>query len=263
MKLQPFAAEHRRAGKAVLDIVLVLAILAALAYRAGLIPGLGSAPDGAPAPDPPVAETADSSETAAAAAKPREIALFDGKTLNNWEVTDFGGQGPVEVKDGQLILGFGEVLTGVTWKGDELIRDNYEIEIEAMRVDGSDFFCGLTFPVGDEPCSLIVGGWGGGVIGLSSIDGFDASENETTQYEQLKEKVWYNIRLRVSPEKIEAWLDDKQIVGLERKDRKFSTRIEVELSEPLGVASFQTTAAIRKFVQRPLGETAVEEEADD
>lgn len=57
---------------------------------------------------------------------------------------------------------------------------NYELSLEAMRVDGSDFFCGLTFPVGSNFCSFIVGGWGGGVVGLSSLNSEDASQNETT-----------------------------------------------------------------------------------
>ena len=57
---------------------------------------------------------------------------------------------------------------------------DYEVTLEAMRVDGNDFFCGMTFPAGKDPCTLIVGGWGGTVVGLSSINGMDASENETT-----------------------------------------------------------------------------------
>ena len=58
----------------------------------------------------------------------------------------------MEVKDGQILLHFGSEMTGITWTG-ELPRIDYEIKLEAMRVDGTDFFCGLTFPVGDPPCS--------------------------------------------------------------------------------------------------------------
>ena len=58
-------------------------------------------------------------------------------------------------------------MTGITWTN-EVPTNNYEISLEAMRVEGSDFFCALTFPVGNDPCSFIVGGWGGGVVGLSS-----------------------------------------------------------------------------------------------
>ena len=37
---------------------------------------------------------------------------------------------------------------------------DYELRLEAKRVEGGDFFCGLTFPVGKEYCTLILGGWG-------------------------------------------------------------------------------------------------------
>jgi len=185
------------------------------------------------------------------------IRLFDGKTLKGWKVTEFGGEGDVSVKDGKLMLGFGQNLTGVTWAGRkgekfELPKENYELRLEAMRVDGSDFFCGLTFPVGDGFASLILGGWGGGVIGISSIDGMDASENETTAYQEFEEKRWYQVRVRVTGEVIQAWLDKKKIVDVDRKDRKFTVRIEVEPSRPLGIATWQTTGAIRNITLHKL-----------
>src|SRR5262249_54003361 len=129
---------------------------------------------------------------------------------------------------------------------------DYEISLEAMRVSGSDFFCGLTFPVGEAPCSFIVGGWGGGVVGLSSIDGSDASENETTQYKEFTTGRWYKVRVRVTKEKIEAWIDDKKMVDLPTKDRGISIRVEVELSRPLGISSYATTAALRDIKLRRL-----------
>ena len=56
------------------------------------------------------------------------------------------------------LLSDGESLTGVTWQGEPPARMNYEIELDAQRVDGSDFFCGLTFPVNKTCASLICGG---------------------------------------------------------------------------------------------------------
>src|SRR5687768_9229555 len=106
--------------------------------------------------------------------------MFDGKTLTGWKVTDFAGHGDVKAVDGKLVLEQG-YMTGVTYTN-SVPRVNYEVSLEAMRVEGNDFFCGLTFAAGKDPCSLIVGGWGGGVVGLSSLDGEDASSNETTQY---------------------------------------------------------------------------------
>lgn len=176
--------------------------------------------------------------------------LFDGRTLTGWKVTDFAGRGEVNVKDGRIILETGS-MTGVTWTND-LPRMNYEISLDAMRVEGSDFFCGLTFPVGKDPCSLIVGGWGGGVVGLSSLDGADAANNETTKYMMFESGKWYQIRLRVTPTKIEAWIDAEKVVDATTTDRTLSIRIEVEESKPLGIASWSTTAALRNIKLRRL-----------
>jgi len=103
--------------------------------------------------------------------------LFDGKTLKNWAVTDFAGHGGAMVESNQVTISVGADLSGITWTNGTLPKTGYEISLEAIKMDGSDFFCGLTFPVGDSSCSLIVGGWGGGVVGLSSVDDMDASEN--------------------------------------------------------------------------------------
>jgi len=123
-----------------------------------------------------------------------------------------------------------------------------------MRVEGNDFFCGMTFPVGKVPCTLIVGGWGGTVVGLSSIDGKDASENETTRYMKFDSDRWYKIKLRVTEEKIEAWIDDELIVNFTIDGKRLSIRPEVELSKPFGIASWQTTAALRNIRVRRITE---------
>ena len=177
--------------------------------------------------------------------------LFDGKTLTNWQPTKFVGEGAVKVADGQIILEAGKDLTGITWTG-EKPPGNYELTLQAMRVEGRDFFAGVTFPVGDSFCSLIVGGWGGTVVGLSSINGMDASENETSQSIEFTSGRWYTIRVRVSAEKIEAWLDERQIVDVVRKGKEIDIRIEMTKSQPIGVASWRTKAALRDIRLRRL-----------
>jgi hypothetical protein len=178
--------------------------------------------------------------------------LFDGKTLANWQSTTFGGEGAVKAENGQIVLETGKSLTGITWAGGDLPKTNYEIALQAMRVEGHDFFAGITFPVGDSFCSLILGGWGGSVVGLSSINFLDASENETSQSIDFENGRWYNVRVRVTPEKIQAWLDDRQIISQDLKDNKISVRIEVEPSKPLGVATWKTKGALRDFRLRRL-----------
>jgi hypothetical protein len=188
-----------------------------------------------------------------ATSKLREIKLFNGKNLDGWKSSEFGGDGEITIEDGTLILDMGNDLTGVAWKeGKVLPKFNYEITLDAQRVDGSDFFCGLTFPIKDDPCSLILGGWGGTVCGLSSLNFRDASENETTTFRDFKNRQWYKIRLRVLEKKITAWVDDKEILDVDLTDLKIGIRGEVELSKPLGFCSYRTKAALKNIVLKEI-----------
>lgn len=186
--------------------------------------------------------------------------LFDGKTLAGWAQSGFEGEGAVKVlnpfKDnrGAIVLEAGTTLSGITrTRGAALPRSNYEISLEAMKLAGSDFFCGLTFPAGKTACTFIVGGWAGMVVGISSIDYADASENETTQGMEFADNRWYRIRVRVTDEKIEAWIDDTQMVDLPLAGRKISLRPgDIQKSLPLGIASYMTRAALRDIRLRRL-----------
>lgn len=181
----------------------------------------------------------------------QEVSLFDGKTLGQWKVTDFGGQGNVYVKDGAIYMEMGSYATGITWSG-PVVRMDYEITLDAMRVDGSDFFCALTFPVGESPCTLVLGGWGGTLCGLSNLDYYDASENETTTFYAFEKNTWYHVRLRVIPDQIQAWLDGEQLIDVITKDRKIDIRAEMDLCQPLGIATWVTTGAVRNIRVRKL-----------
>ena len=181
--------------------------------------------------------------------------LFDGKTLGHWKSTEFGGEGKVHVKDGQIILEMANAdLTGITWAGkpEDLPKIDYEISLEAMRVEGFDFFCGLTFPYKDSHASLICGGWGGGLVGISSFNDMDASQNETSSYYQFENGKWYKILLQVREKTIKAWVDGKQVVDAEVRDRKVGVRIEVDASRPLGIATWHTKGALRNLRIRRL-----------
>ena len=174
------------------------------------------------------------------------ISLFDGKAFDGWEISQFGTQGPVDIYDGKIVLGMGDGLTGITWVK-EFPKINYEVSLEAMKISGNDFFCGITFPVNDDFCSFIVGGWGGPVVGLSTIDGVDASENSTKILKKLEKNTWYKIRLKVSPQKIIAWIDNEKVVDFEILEQKLSIRPEVDQSIPFGIASWNTKAALRNI----------------
>ena len=199
------------------------------------------------APTPTEDQADEAQASAALDFKPgKEVCLFDGQSLGYWKVTDFGGQGDVHIEDEAIYLEMGSYTTGITWTG-PVVRMDYEISLEAMRVDGTDFFCALTFPVGENPCTLVLGGWGGTLCGLSNIGFYDASENETTTFYSFKNKVWYYVRLRVRPDRIQAWLDDEQLVDVEITGKKIDIRPEMDLCQPLGIATWVTTGAVRNI----------------
>jgi len=177
--------------------------------------------------------------------------MFDRRTLSGWTESDFYGRSDVRLENDRIILPAGSDMTGINWTGD-LPRVDYEVSLEAMRVSGGDFFCGFTFPVKQDQCSLILGGWGGTVVGLSSLDGFDASENETSLWMRFDNERWYRVRLRVTQGKIEAWLDAKKIVDINTAGRRISIRWECEASKPFGFATWRTTGALRDIRLRKL-----------
>lgn len=192
----------------------------------------------------------------AAADTPKEFVLFDGKSLDDWQAVDAGGSGPVELKDQQMIIHTGDSITGAIYKkADKLPLTNYELTLDAERLEGSDFFCGLTFPVGSlKTCvTLIMGGWGGAVTGISSIDGADASENSTGHYLRLDDKTWYHVKVRVTPENLSVWINDKQEVDADIKGKKIGLRPgPIEDYAPLSLTTYQTTAAIKNVKVTPL-----------
>ncbi len=168
--------------------------------------------------------------------------LFDGKTLKNWTMPRFGGDGSITVEDGELVIGMGTLMTGVRYEK-VFPRLDYEIRYEAKRTQGSDFFAALTFPVASSYCTFINGGWGGGTTGLSSVNGLDASENHTSSYFAFVDHEWYKFRVRVTGEVILVWIDEPTkdgkrkeslVIELELKDQTVGLRDEITPYKPLG-----------------------------
>jgi hypothetical protein len=169
---------------------------------------------------------------------------------DHWE-----GMGGGQIDPGEpLRIGWGEGLTAVKWQGD-VPKPPFEMKLMAMRVDGTDFFCAVTFPVREsgECVTLVIGGWGGSLVGISSIDGKDASENETTSHHVFDTDVWYRIHLVCEGERIAAWIDGKKVVDVDTTGKKLSLR-EGQISDcaPFGLATWQTTGVIRNARWRPL-----------
>jgi len=193
-----------------------------------------------------------SSATSAQPAPGEWQSLFDGKSLGGWQQTPFTGRGQVRIVNGTILLGAGEEMTGITWtKG--FPKSNYEVRLEAVRMQGNDFFATMTFPVKDSYCSWVTGGWGGDIVGLSSLDGWDASDNETRSYYQFQNGQWYSLRLRVTDDVIEAWIDNDMVIRVALKGRRIGLRFgEIKLSAPFGFAAYVTTGGLRKLEYRLL-----------
>lgn len=195
---------------------------------------------------------------AIAADAPKPISLFDGKSMDDWEIVDIGGSGEVLLEEGLLVIKMGDSVSGAVYKkADKLPVTNYEITLEARRTMGVDFFCGLTFPVGSlKTCAtLVIGGWGGSVTGISCIDGMDASENSTGTYQRYKDNEWYKIKLRVTPKNLSTWVNDKQVIDADIDGKKITVRPgPIESYLPLSLTTFATTSEIKNVVLTPIAE---------
>lgn len=212
-----------------------------------------------PPPQQPEPVITTPTETATPATKPEEApaaakwkSLFDGKTLDGWKSIEFGGEGEVSVKDGKIVMERGSDITGIVYSGAALPKVNYELAWQAQRIDGLDFFSGLVFPYKDDYCSFVVGGWGGGVVGLSSVDGNYANENNTGSNEVFKQDQWYRLRLRVGDNFVRAWIDDRNVVDLDLTGHKLSLHPALDLAKPLGISCFATVSGLKDLYFREL-----------
>ena len=153
-----------------------------------------------------------------------------------------------------LRIGATKELNGLRWAGPVPVTP-YVVELEARRMSGSDFFCGLTFPVrdGSSSVSLIIGGWGGKLVGISSINSMDASENSTASQQDFEDGRWYRIRVEVRQEHLQAWIDDQQVIDAYTEDQPLSLRPgPIEACAPLGLATWMTQAELRGIQWRKL-----------
>ena len=173
--------------------------------------------------------------------------MFDSKKLGKWAALkkdEFEQAGKVHIRDGAIVMEAGDPATGIHWTG-KFPKQNYELIVEGKRIKGDDFFCGLTFPVSDGSLTLIMGGRGGWVVGLSCIDGFYAIDNDTCTSIKFKQNQWYKIRLRVTAANVGVWVDKEKVIALETERHKLAASEEMQRCLPVGVATWKTTGAIR------------------
>jgi len=198
-------------------------------------------------------------ETAEVKAIEHWIPLFDGESLAGWAMPVYGGDGIVDVQKGILVIGRGDMMTGIRYEK-EFPKINYEIRYEARRTEGYDFFASCTFPVKESFCTFINGGWGGGLTGLSNVDGLDASENSTGTYYGYRDNTWHRFRIRVVEDMVQVWItaqdregnweEERTIIELETEDRKLSVRSEVNQYKPLGFCTWSSEGQLRNIEYR-------------
>ena len=186
------------------------------------------------------------------AGKVDKLVLFDGKGLDGWKKTAMFKAGEVKVEEGSILIEAGGPMSGITSTRADLPTTDYELSFEARRVEGDDFFAAATFPVGKSFITLVNGGWGGSVTGLSSLNGADASENNTGRFVKYQNGTWYKFRVHVTDDVIRVWIDDKSIIVVNHRDQQVKTRIETRGNQPLGFATYRSKGAVRAVEVRRL-----------
>jgi len=193
---------------------------------------------------------------AALASRAETVRLFNGKDLAGWKIAEMTDRGMVSVlADGSVECGPGNPMTGIVYTN-EPPRMNYELSLQAVRVKGSDFFVALTIPVEKHYCTVIIGGWGGGICGVSSFDFLDAAENQWAECRNLENERWYTLRVRVTPGVLQVFLDETLYTARIEFDNpaRFSLRpgSDIDKTVPLGLATYGTLARWRNFTLTPI-----------
>lgn len=192
-----------------------------------------------------------------AAPRPVELpgpwSLLKEQFAPHWQQAGIPDEGEIRVEDGELILQAGKPMTGARWRGwnDDLPGTNYRLSYDAMRVEGDDIFGMVTFPVRshDSHATFVIGGWGGTVTGISSINFKDANENQTRGEQRFENNRWYRVRIEVRPDDIRAWVDDRIVVNATIKGKQITLRPGfIDHCLPFGFATWNTTAKVRQVV---------------
>ncbi|RBP42607.1 hypothetical protein DES53_106316 [Roseimicrobium gellanilyticum] len=190
---------------------------------------------------------------------PLQWELFGKELGGHWKEAEMLHSGGVQQETDGHTLKAGSPMTGIvfpTWEKDGLPLTSYRLTYEAMRVSGKDFFGSVTFPVGAvENCvTFVLGGWGGSQVGISSIDGMDATMNATGSVQRFEDGKWYRIRIEVTPETLSVWLDDRSLAKADISRAQLSLRSgEIDRCVPFGFATYGTEGRIRNCVVERLG----------
>lgn len=180
--------------------------------------------------------------------------LFSEGLGTHWKEAEIAESGGITKHEDGYTLKEGGPITGIVfpqWSAEKLPLNNYRIEYDVMRIHGADFFGTVTFPVHkiDQWVSFVFGGWGGFQVGISSVDGQDASVNTTGSSQPLENGKWYHIRIEVRDDLLEVWMNDRPLVRLVTTGRLLHLRTgDMDKCTPFGFASYGTEAQIKNCV---------------
>lgn len=189
---------------------------------------------------------------------PREWDLLESPLLTHWQKSGIPDEGAVQFMAGSLSLAAGLPLTGckfTAWQSLDMPGTDYSIEYEAMRAEGEDIFGMCTFPVSSHSAhaTFVIGGWGGTLTGVSSIDFKDASENSTRAEQTFSNGAWHHVRIEVRPDDIRAWVNRRPVVNVSIKGRQVGLRPGyIDHCLPFGFATWNTEGRIRAVKVRRL-----------
>lgn len=185
--------------------------------------------------------------------KPTHWTLFDSAFLPKWQIAEMSTAGEVRKETDGFSLLAGTPMTGIvlpSWQTEGLPLTDYAITYEAKRVAGNDFFGSVTFPVEapDRCVTFVLGGWGGSQVGISCIDGYDASENTTGSSQKFENNRWYTIRIEVRSATLQVWLDARPIINTNIAGRQLSLRSgDIDRCMPFGFATYGTEGRLRNL----------------
>jgi len=180
-----------------------------------------------------------------------EVELFDGSTLGMWKPESVGAADSVRVEQGAIQLSWGSPGTSIAWTGMR-VPANYELALEVMRIEGSGSgYWFLTFPIdGDRTCTLTLANQLGWLCGASGSVGGGALTRAFT----LDGGSWHSVRLRVIRGRVEAFLDEEELV-VEPAEAPATALSESPSSPPLEIATWAMTAAVRDIRLKRLPDT--------
>jgi hypothetical protein len=183
-----------------------------------------------------------------------DVQLFSIEHRSHWTPSSNQSSPAFIWKENQLIISEGVRLNGLIFNPlNNMAWESFELELDVKKINGNDFLCGLTFPVGNikRLVTLVLGGWGGSVNGISCIDGNDAFNNCTASNKDYLFNQWYHVKVQVTPTQITVWVDQECIIDFTHQDRHLSLRSsEIEFYQPFSITTYKTQSEFKNFIYR-------------